>query len=203
MYMKKNKHTISAEDNSAKPRYSKLKTFLRIIITIVSIGLITTGLYLLALLFGPKYSFYLNKKMPEITDQNRVVVLDHGINTAIYEGGVEVLENGAWHQYPERGNPQTGGNFILAAHSFLWGYTPSHIMNKSFFYNLEDVKVGDQITVHWNKQAYTYTATEKFQIKPNDPAILEASGGAKLTMYTCTEAGSADGRVVVIAKPNN
>lgn len=201
--MKKNKHLITTPDDTNDRQHFGLKTFLRLAITIVSVGFIAAGIYLLVLLFGPKYSFYLNKKMPEITDQNRVIVLDHGINTAIYEGGVEVLENGAWHQYSERGNPQTGGNFILAAHSFLWGYTPSQIMNKSFFYNLEDVKVGDQITVHWNKQAYTYTATEKFQIKPNDPAILEASGEAKLTMYTCTEAGSADGRVVVIAKPNN
>lgn len=161
---------------------------------------------MLILVFAPKYYFFLSSRFINNTqnsNENRLVIPDHGINTVIYEGGVEVLNNGAWHQYPQRGNPEIGGNFILAAHSFVWGYTPFQIINKSFFYNLVDVKKGDLVKVRWQSKDYQYVVEDKFQIKPNDTQILLPSNDSKLTMYTCTVGGSADGRVVIIAKPKN
>ncbi len=186
----------------SKKRFS-LGSVFRIALGVVSVGLIIFGLYLLLILYLPKYYHYIKHPNATITSQNKVLIEKQGIDTNIYEGSVEVLEKGAWHQYPERGNPQDGGNFILAAHSFLWGYTPWQVMNKSFFYNLDEVEVGDEVVVHWNSKAYYYLVDKKFQIQPNDTAILEPSGEAKLTLYTCTEGGSADGRVVVVAKPKN
>lgn len=162
------------------------------------------------LVFAPKYYFLLSNKINCLSwqnnvqsQENRITIPKHGINAVIYEGDANVLDNGAWHQYPERGNPETGGNFILAAHSFFWGYTPAQVINRSFFYNLNDVKIGEEVNIRYQSKDYVYIVSDKFQITPNDTSILAPSDEAKMTIYTCTVGGSADGRVVVIAKPKN
>ncbi len=61
--------------------------------------------------------------------------------------------------------------------------------------------MGDDITVYWDKKDYRYKITEVKTVKPNETSIEAPSKEPKLTIYTCTLGGSADGRVVVIAKP--
>jgi sortase A len=155
------------------------------------------------MLFSPKLFSMLQKSYNQSLEgnENQLQIQSVGINTKILEGGEEQLENGAWHRFPERGNPEIGGNFILSGHSFVWAYTPWQVSEKSYFYNLKDVKVGDEVTVRWNSKDYNYKVDSVFSIDPSQTNIEDKSDTPIMTIYTCTEGGSADGRVVVVAKP--
>ena len=183
----------------------KSKAFFRLILLIISIISILAGLYLLLILFTPKLVATIQKNSTQQldSDQNQLVIPEVSIKAYILEGGEEQLEYGAWHRYPERGNPEIGGNFILSGHSFVWAYTPWKVNEKSIFYNLKDVRTGDEISVRWGSEDYKYKVEQTFDVKPNQTDIEKPSVEPRLTIYTCTEAGSADGRVVVIAKPFN
>lgn len=181
------------------------RSFSRIVILIVSICSILSGLYLLIMLFSPKLFSMLQKNSISKLEgnNNQLQIQSVGIKTNILEGGEEQLEYGAWHRFPDRGDPEIGGNFILSGHSFVWAYTPWQVSEKSYFYNLKDVKVGDAITVRWNSKDYNYRVENIFSINPSQTNIEDKSDTPIMTIYTCTEGGSADGRVVVVAKPIN
>ena len=93
-----------------------------------------------------------------------------------------------------------GGNFILSAHRFKIGLTPSQTKYNSPFYNIDLVVVGDPIRIFYDGRWYDYEVTKKFAVKPNDTYIEAPSSEAKLTLYSCTLAGSNDGRDVIEAK---
>lgn len=182
----------------------KKSSRMRAVIIVVFAVLLLLGIYILVLYMSPRL-VPVFKKNSVVNDQedtsNRLTIPSTGINVAIKEGGEEQLEHGAWHRFPERGNPELGGNFILSAHSFVWGITPDQVTEKSYFYTLKDVNVGDEISVRWNYKDYKYKVDQTFDVKPNQIEIEKPSIEPKLTIYTCTESGSADGRVVVVAKP--
>ena len=184
---------------------TKKLTKTKAIAIIVFVVLVLLGIYMLVLYLSPKLNpiFKRNTSIKIEDTSNRISIPSTGINVAIKEGGEEQLEHGAWHRFPERGNPEIGGNLILSAHSFVWGLTPDQVTEKSYFYSLKDVSVGDDILVRWNSRDYKYKVEETFQIKPTQTEIEKPSIEPKLTIYTCTEGGSADGRVVVVAKPIN
>lgn len=169
--------------------------------------MIAAGAYILILLFSPKLNKAQPKKTAEVieeikkTDQNTLLISTAGVYAPILEGGDEVLDKGLLHRVPKNGNPEIGGNFVVSGHSFVWGYTPKQVKEKSVFYNLSDVKVGDEIVAYWNKKLYYYTVTEKKTVKPNAIEIENKTKDPTLTVYTCTPGGSSDGRVVLIAKP--
>lgn len=187
--------------------YNRLMTQKRSIsktvILVISICSIFVGLYLLFMLFSPKLFSMIQKNSNQKLegDSNQLLIKNVGIKTNILEGGEEQLEYGTWHRFPERGNPEMGGNFILSGHSFVWAYTPWQVSEKSYFYNLKDVKVGDDIVVRWNSKDYQYKVESTFSINPSQTDIENQSDTAKMTIYTCTEGGSADGRVVIVARP--
>lgn len=185
--------------------HKKTSTLFGLLLYIVSIVAIVFGLYLLIILFAPKIVSMIQKNSHQTIEgnNNQLLIKSVGIRADILEGTEEQLEFGLWHRYPERGNPEIGGNFILSGHSFVWAYTPWQVSNKSYLYNLKDVNVGDDIVVRWNSKDYLYKVENKFSIDPSQTGIEDQSDIAKMTIYTCTEGGSADGRVVVIAKPVN
>ncbi len=136
----------------------------------------------------------------DITDQrNRLQIEKIDLEVAYHTGGPEALNEGAWWRHSDRGNPKDGGNFILSAHRFYIGLTPQATRAKSPFYRLEEVNVGDTMRVFYDGQWYEYRATEKYTVKPDAVAIEAPSNEAKMTLYTCTLGGSADGRVVIEA----
>lgn len=188
---------------SDKKSPKKTRTLSRVVLLVASIGAIIAGLYLLFILFSPKlYATLIKNNIQKLEgNENQLLIQSVGVKTKILEGGEEQLEFGAWHRFPERGNPEIGGNFILSGHSFVWAYTPWQVNEKSYFYNLKDVKVGDEIVVRWNTKDYRYVVDSTFSINPNQTDIEDKSDLPKMTIYTCTEGGSADGRVVVVAKP--
>lgn len=134
-----------------------------------------------------------------VGNEKRVVIPKISVNAKIYEGDSKVLDQGVWHRFPERGNPEIGGNFILAAHRYIFSFIPQKVTEKSVFYNIDKLNIDDKIYVDWQNKRYQYIVTEKFKVKPSDTQIESKSEKAKLTLYSCTREGQADGREVVIA----
>jgi len=180
------------------------KSALLLTISLVMFG---GGLYLLLLVMTPNIQpiLYPVEKIDLNTlgepKSDRIVIPKVGINVEFKSGGPEVLNDYAWHRYPERGDPVKGGNFIISAHRFEIGLTPGETMRKSPFYHAEKVVVGDQVIIDYKGKRYGYEITEKKEVKPNQVEIENPSETAKLTIYTCTLGGENDGRQVFIAKP--
>jgi LPXTG-site transpeptidase (sortase) family protein len=59
------------------------------------------------------------------------------------------------------------------------------------------------VLINWQGKQYKYAVEEVKQVKPNAVEIEYQSSKPRLTIYTCTPGGSADGRVVVVAVPSS
>lgn len=134
-------------------------------------------------------------------NENRLYIPKINVNVAILQGDQSALDKGAWHRYPDRGDPAKGGNFIVSAHRFSMGWTPQQTRKQSPFYNVGKLAVGDQIFVDYEGERYGYEISEKFTVAPDQIEIEAPSEEAKLTLYSCTLSGATDGRDVFVAKP--
>ena len=170
----------------------------------IGLVLLGVGLYLMLIIVLP----YLPAQKSTIEKQKNELSVDSitvpsvGIYAPIIQGNADALNQGAWHRFPERGNPVAGGTFILSAHSFVFRLNPLQTRQDSYFFNLHKAKVGDKIHVVWDKTEYTYTVSKLYEVQPNAVDIEEVNGIDHLVMYTCTAGGSADGRVVIEALPD-
>ena len=180
--------------------------WVRSLIVVVALCLLGGGLYMLALVFSPAIPGLAFKPIdvkalpvPKVGD-NRIVIPKIGVNIAYGTDGVNSLNHGAWWRFPDRGNPVDGGNFILAAHRFNIESTLTGTWQHSPFYNLGKLVIGDQILIDYSGKRYLYNVDKIFSVKPNDVAIEAPSTTPKLTLYTCSMGGSADGRLVLTAK---
>ena len=164
------------------------------------------GLYSLALVTSPALADIVRPPVdiskvpaPKI-DENRIIIPKIGINIMFGEG-TESLDRGAEWRYPDRGNPEKGGNFIIAAHRFSLQPTPTATIQKSPFYNIDKLGVGDKIVVDYNGKRYGYAVQEIKTVAPTAIEIEAPSGAAKLTLYSCSLDGAASDRVVLVSKP--
>lgn len=175
--------------------------------TIVPLFLLGCGAYILLLVFSPAIQMPTSQKewnepvpqsKPQLTE-NRIYIPKLKLNLAYKPGDAKVLRDTIWHRYPERGNPESGGNFILAGHRFELGLTPGETKRRSPFYHIDALVQGDKIYADFNGKRYLYKVTDRYKVKPNQTEIEAPSETPKMTLYTCTFQGSADGREVVIA----
>ncbi len=179
---------------------------LRIALLITGILGLIAGLYLLVLVLTPNIPILypvekIDAKALTEPKEDRVYIPKIGVNISFKSNGEQALDDGAWHRFPERGDPEKGGNFILSAHRFEIGWTPGDTRRKSPFYNIGKLAVGDQILIDFNGTRYGYEITEKTSVKPNQTEIEDETETARLTLYTCTLKGESDGREVFFAKP--
>lgn len=188
-------------------KHSRGRTVASGLIMMVAIILVGGGLYILSLVLAPN--------IPQLAMQpidaaalptpkvgaNRIIIPKIGVNIPYGTDGVKSLNSGAWWRYPERGDPENGGNFIIAAHRFSIEPTPDETIVKSPFYNIDKLKKGDQILIDYQGNRYLYLAEQFTNVKPNQTEIEAPSDTAKLTLYSCDLGGSAEGRVVIVALP--
>lgn len=88
--------------------------------------------------------------------------------------------------------PGEAGNCAIAAHrNYTFG---------SYFSRLDEVSVGDLITVEYNKVSYTYEAYEILTVLPNDTSVLKQTDEPILTLITCAPKGSNTHRLIIHAK---
>lgn len=176
------------------------------------IGLLM-GAYILVITFAPSVDVFagpvdatakkLTAQKPSL-DENRLYIPKINVDVAIVkaEGDEKTaLEKGAVHRAPDNGNPSSGGNFVLAAHRFQLGYTPTQTRQKSPFYHINQLNTGDQLYVDYYGTRYAYEVTERKNVSPNATEIENRTADAQLTLYSCELAGPQAGREVVLAKP--
>lgn len=186
---------------------SKKRRFIARGMSFVAIALLLGGLYLLSLVTAPTVAPIIAfhpinvSALPTPSQQeNRVIIPKIGVNIA-YAPGAAALDRGAQWRYPERGNPATGGNFIIAAHRFSIQPTPQGTVERSPFYNIDKLNTGDKIVVDYLGVRYAYQIDKKTDVKPTQIEIEAASDIPKLTLYSCELGGSDSGRVVLTAAP--
>lgn len=138
---------------------------------------------------------------PERFQEQRIYIPKIDVNVVYAAGGPETLDKGAWWRKSDNGNPKDGGNFVIAAHRFQIGPTPHRTINNSPFYNIDRLKVGDDITVDYDGKRYEYTIAEIRRVNPDAIEIEERTHDPRLTLYTCTLGGTFDGREVIFATP--
>lgn len=190
----------------AHKKGSKGSSLLGKALLVLGVAGVLGGLYLLILVMTPNVPFLYPvteidaKSLPK-PQADMVYIPKIGVSVPFKSGGAEVLDDGVWHRFPERGDPAAGGNFILSAHRFEIGFTPAETRRKSPFYHVGKLTVGDQILVDFAGKRYGYEITEKSKVKPTQVKIEAPTDGPRLTLYTCTLQGQADGRDVFFAKP--
>jgi LPXTG-site transpeptidase (sortase) family protein len=190
----------------------KNRTKLSLVMSFISFTMLLAGMYLISLSFAPVFKsgiFFLGKpldiaKGQPVIGKDMIYIPKISVSVPLLTGGEEVMENGAWHRFPERGDPITGGNFIVSAHRFVMKWTPGATANSSPFYNIGKLNEGDEILVDYKAKRYKYQITKKYSVKPDavsieDPVSNRLSNH-KMTLYSCTLRGSGDGREVFEAK---
>jgi len=174
----------------------------------VAIIAIALGVYLFLLMLAPVYigppkpNTDWNKPVPhskELTE-DRLYIPRLSLNLAYKSGDANVLNDALWHRFAERGDPEKGGNFILAGHRFDLGWNPGETVYKSPLYNIDKIQTGDYIYADFSGKRYQYEVTNKYEVKPTQVEIEAPSTTPKMTLYTCTLNGENDGREVVEAK---
>jgi len=89
------------------------------------------------------------------------------------------LDKGIW-MVPDFGTPEINDlPIIIAAHRFGYVYWSSEFREKSSFYNLPKLRVGDRVQIIWNQRSYefeVYKAEDNTQITDYE---------ADLILYTC------------------
>lgn len=139
------------------------------------------------------------KPQTELPEQ-RVYIPRLALDLPYKSGDQRALNDALWYRFPERGDPEKGGNFILAGHRFEIGFTPGETRRKSPLYHLDKLQTGDYIYADFNGRRYQYEVTRRYAVKPNQTDIESPSATPKMTLYTCTLEGQADGRDIVEAK---
>jgi sortase A len=202
---------MTSTNKSKKNIIVKQRQYRPLILNVTAAIIILVGFYLLIIRFAPQLptipiindsGINLNTKDDAKDLRNRLQIAKINLEVPIFTGNSEaVLEKGVWNRWPERGNPIIGGNFILSAHRFELGFTPSQTRQKSPFFNIHKLEVGDSLRVFYEGKWYGYKINKKYSVKPTALYIENPSDYAKLTLYSCTLNGSADGRDVIEALP--
>ncbi|WIO46312.1 class E sortase [Candidatus Southlakia epibionticum] len=169
-------------------------------------SMFAAGVYLLALVAAPSVAPFIAMKPIEVaalpkprTTDNRIIIPKIGVNIP-YGSGAAALDRGAEWRYPNNGNPASGGNFVIAAHRFSIQPTPQSTIEKSPFYHIDRLSVGDKIIVDYNGERYGYEINNIFDVQATQTEIEAPSTKAKLTLYSCELGGADTGRIVVAAK---
>jgi sortase A len=102
------------------------------------------------------------------------------------------LKFGAGH-IPGTALPGEIGNCAIAGHrNYTFG---------SYFNRLDEVVVGDRVTIEFNKKSFTYEVYEKLVVLPEDTSVLNKNDTDKiLTLITCTPIRVATHRLILHAK---
>ena len=172
----------------------------------IAVLFLLVGGYLLLLTTSPIIAPHFTKPItvatlakPEAKD-NRIIIPKIGVNIPYGTNGKLALDRGAWWRYPDHGNPEKGGNFVVAAHRFSIQPTPRGTVEKSPFFHIDKLALGDQILADYQGKRDNYKITKKFDVKPTSVEIEAPTEDARLTLYSCDLGGAKTGRVVIVAE---
>ena len=182
-------------------------------------AIILLNLYVIAGPFIPAITFWwqinhsqktqqlsqqINHKTPAsiipVPADNRLIVPSMLIDQPILEGSIAstyaTLDKGIW-RWPNGSTPDKGSNTILIGHRFT--YTNP----RGVFYELDKIKIGDEIAIWWQGKEYLYKTTTISIVSPYDLDVLNQSPQAELTLYTCTPTWNPINRLIVVSQLEN
>lgn len=139
-------------------------------------------------------NFVLEKTILE--DSHATLTIDSTNITGRISEGIksDAMMNGFWH-FPSSAYPGQKGNVVIIGHRFQ--YLPPA---KNTFFNLDKVKVGDNIIITQDVGSYTYIVTEIDIVEPNNITVLQATDDYRLTLITCTPLWTSHQRLTITAK---
>lgn len=131
-----------------------------------------------------------------LEDMKTKVIIDSvNIEGYIAQGlGSETMMRGFWH-FPTSVYPGELGNSVIIAHRFQ--YLPPA---KNTFFNLDKIRVGDNVILQGEGGEYTYTVTNIREVNPNDTSVLKQTDDYRVTLITCTPLWTNHKRLVITAK---
>ncbi len=131
-------------------------------------------------------------KKPKLNAIGSVQIPNLSIDLILLEGSTQTeLLYGAGHM-SETAYPGEVGNCAIAGHR---GYTFG-----TYFYRLDELKVGDIVTVKYNSNSFNYKVDESLIILPTDVYILAQPKDKKqLTLITCDPPIVGSHRLVIRA----
>lgn len=94
--------------------------------------------------------------------------------------------------FKETPYPGEKGNCAIAGHR---SYTYSQYFNR-----LDEVKIGDKITITTVKGEFTYVVYKTFVVEPSEVSVLNNTKDAEITLITCTPVRVATHRLIIKAK---
>lgn len=200
----------TSSNESATTKSTSHASGWRRLLQISLVAILLFGLYVVYLQFVPRHNALTEAQQVEFLGQHPVDSESHdqllipkiAVVAPIETGDWAVLDrNQVWHRFPERGNPADGGNTILAAHRYVFGWTPQQVSRASILYNINELSVGDSMYVDYKGSRYTYRVVRKETVAPDASNIEAQTTEPRLTLYSCTLRGERDGREVIIAEP--
>ncbi|MBI2597554.1 sortase [Candidatus Daviesbacteria bacterium] len=134
--------------------------------------------------------------IPKINLTANIIPNVDSTNEPIY---LEKLKQGIAHA-KDSYFPGDDGPVVLFSHSTD---TIARIVQyNAKFYALKDLETGDEITINFKGQKYTYRVTEKKIISPEQLDVIRQTS-AKLTLTTCWPPGTSWQRLVIFADLSN
>jgi len=113
------------------------------------------------------------------------------VDAVVVEGvEVEDLKKGPGH-YPDTALPGQLGNMVISGHRTTYGAP---------FYRLDELKVGDEITMFDANGPFVYKVTESKIVLPTEIGVIAPSSDARLTLTTCHPRFSAAKRLIIVAQ---
>jgi len=94
--------------------------------------------------------------------------------------------------------PGQDGTTVIFGHSSSLPWLPGNY--KDVFASLHSTTVGDTIELNLNDKMFRYRVTKKFEVKPTEISMLNATPGVHLLLITCTPIGTALRRLVIEAE---
>ncbi|HYQ83967.1 MAG TPA: class E sortase [Rubrobacter sp.] len=114
-----------------------------------------------------------------------------GVDAVVVEGvEVEDLKKGPGH-YPDTALPGQLGNMVISGHRTTYGAP---------FYRLDELEVGDEITIFDANGPFVYKVTESKIVLPTEIGVIAPSSDARLTLTTCHPRFSAAKRLIIVAQ---
>jgi sortase A len=114
-----------------------------------------------------------------------------GVNAPIVLGDDwEALKRGVG-QHIGSSDPGQSGNLVLTGHNDIYG---------EVFRQLDQLEVGDEVTVFTAHSSYTYVVTDTIIVRPTDVEVMNPTPDATLTLISCYPYRIDTQRIVVIAE---
>lgn len=125
--------------------------------------------------------------------KDHLIIAGADINMPVFLGPTEkTLNRGGW-LFPNTSRPELGGNSVIFGHRYM--YRPP---KSNTFWNLDKVKIGDEMVLFWHGKEYKYRVNEIKIVEPEDLSVMRTSTDSRLTVITCTPLFTTKQRLVVI-----